>query len=79
MFVRILLSVGIAVLVWSAVARSSEAHGGKQVVRVQASDTLWSIARRHYGGDVREAIWRIEQANRLSGSGLRAGQTLVLP
>jgi nucleoid-associated protein YgaU len=79
MFVRILVIAGIAVLVWSAAARSSQAHGAKQVVTVQAYDTLWSIAQRHYGGDVREAVWRIERANSLSGADVRAGQKLVLP
>ena len=79
MFVRILLIAGIAVLVWSAVARTSEAHGAKQVVRVHAYDTLWSIAQQHYGGDVRDAIWRIQQANHLQGANVRVGQTLVLP
>jgi nucleoid-associated protein YgaU len=79
MFGRILLIVGIAVLVWSAVARSSEAHGAKQVVTVRLYDTLWSIAERHYGGDVRDAIWRIERANDLAGADVRAGQKLVLP
>ena len=79
MFVRVLLIAGIAVLVWSAVARSSEAHGARQVVMVREYDTLWSIAQRHYGGDVRDAIWRIERANHLSSAEIRAGQTLVLP
>ena len=79
MFARILLLAGIAVLVWSAVARSSEAHGAKQVVTVRPYDTLWSIAQRHYSGDVRDAIWRIEHANHLSGADVRAGQRLVLP
>jgi nucleoid-associated protein YgaU len=79
MFGRILLIAGIAVLVWSAVAHSSEAHGAKQVVTVRPYDTLWSIAQRHYGGDVREAVWRIERANSLSGADVRAGQKLVLP
>ena len=79
MFGRILLIAGIAVLVWSAVARSSEAHGAKQVVTVHPYDTLWSIAQRHYGGDVRDAIWRIERANHLSAADVRAGQRLVLP
>ena len=67
MFVRVLLIAGLAVLVWSAVARSSQAHGAKQVVTVRPYDTLWSIAQRHYGGDVRDAIWRIERANHLHG------------
>jgi len=79
MFGRILLIVGIAVLVWSAVARSSEAHGAKQVVTVRPYDTLWSIAQRHYAGDVRDAVWRIERANHLPGADVHAGQTLVLP
>ena len=79
MFVRILLIVGTAVLVWSVMARSSTAHGAKQVVTVRAYDTLWSIAEQHYGGDVRDAIWQIEKANRLPSADVRVGQKLVLP
>jgi nucleoid-associated protein YgaU len=79
MFVRILLIVGMAVLVWSAMARSSNAHGAKQVVTVRAYETLWSIAQQHYAGDVRDAIWQIEKANHLPGADVRVGQTLVLP
>jgi nucleoid-associated protein YgaU len=79
MFLRILTLVGIAVLVWSVAARSSQAHGAKQVVTVKPYDTLWSIAEQHYGGDVRAAIWRIERANHLAGADIRAGQRLVLP
>ena len=79
MFVRILIIVGIAVLVWSASARSTQAHGAKQVVTVRPYDSLWSIAQRHYGGDVRDAIWRIERANHLASADVRAGQQLVLP
>jgi nucleoid-associated protein YgaU len=79
MFVRIALIVGIAVLAWSAVARSSTAHGPKQVVTVRPYDTLWSIAEHRYGGDVRDGVWRIERANHLSGAGVAVGQKLVLP
>jgi nucleoid-associated protein YgaU len=79
MFVRIFILVGISVLVWSAVARSSQAHGAKQVVTVKPYDTLWSIAQRTYGGDPRAAVWRIEQANHLGGADIRVGQRLVLP
>ena len=69
-----------SVLVWSVVARSSQAHGPKQVVTVQPYDTLWSIAQGHYGGDVRDAIWRIEQANHLARRRrLQVGEQLVLP
>jgi nucleoid-associated protein YgaU len=79
MFVRSFLIVGIAVLVWSAYARPSGAHGTKQVYTVEAYDTLWAIAAAHYGGDVRDAVWRIQQRNGLPGTTLRPGQRLVLP
>lgn len=79
MFVRILLVVGIAVLVWSAMARSSTAHGAKQVVTVRPYETLWSIAQRHYAGDVRDGVWQIQKANHLRSADVRVGQQLVLP
>jgi hypothetical protein len=79
MFVRIALIVGIAVLAWSAVARSSNAHGPRQVVTVRPYQSLWTIAESHYGGDIRDAVWRIERANHLAGADVRVGQKLVLP
>ena len=79
MFVRIFIIVGIAVLAWSVMARSSNAHGAKQVVTVKPYETLWSIAQSHYGGDVRDGIWRIERANHLRSADVRVGQHLVLP
>jgi LysM repeat protein len=79
MFVRIFLIVGIAVLVWSAMARSSNAHGAKQVVTVHAYETLWSIAQQHYAGDVRDGVWQIQRANHLRSADVRVGQKLVLP
>lgn len=79
MFVRIFLILGIAVLVWSAYARPSGAHGTKQVYTVAVHDTLWGIAAAHYGGDPRDAVWRIQERNHLTGATLRPGQRLVLP
>jgi hypothetical protein len=79
MFVRIFLLAGLSVLVWSAVARSSQAHGSRQVITVRPYETLWSIAEHHYAGNVQAAIWRIEQMNHLKGADLRAGERLVLP
>jgi nucleoid-associated protein YgaU len=79
MFVRILLIAALALLVWSAVARPSGAHDHKTVYRVQAYDTLWTIATAHYGGDVRDAIWQIQATNHLSGAAIRPGEILVLP
>ena len=79
MFGRILILVGAAVLLWSIAARTSQAHGARQVVTVKPYDTLWSIAESHYGGDVRDAVWRIERANHLSGADISVGERLVLP
>jgi LysM repeat protein len=79
MFVRIILIVGIAVLVWSAMARSSTAHGAKQVVTVKPYETLWSIAQKHYAGDVRDGVWQIQRVNHLQSADVRVGQRLVLP
>ena len=79
MFARILMLVVASVLIWSIAARSSQAHGAKQVVTVKPYDTLWSIAESHYGGDVRDAIWRIERANHLHTAALQVGERLVLP
>ncbi|HAG58518.1 MAG TPA: hypothetical protein DCL83_03970 [Arthrobacter bacterium] len=79
MFVRIALIVGLAVLIWSTVARPSDATGPKRVYVVQAHDTLWSIASARYNGDVRDAIWRIQDRNRLASTTLTPGEKLVLP
>ena len=46
---------------------------------VQPGDTLWAIATAEYGGDPREAIWRIEQRNVLAGGTLVPGDVLTLP
>jgi LysM repeat protein len=79
MFVKLLAIAGAALLLWTVVARPSGAHGDKTVYRVQAYDTLWTIASEHYGGDVRQAIWEIQQANHLSGATIHPGERLVLP
>jgi hypothetical protein len=77
--IRIALMVGAALLVWSITARSSQAHGNRQVVTVRPYQTLWTIAASHYAGDVRDAVWRIERANHLAGADIAVGQKLILP
>jgi hypothetical protein len=79
MFVRIAVLVGLALLVWTVAARSSSAHGARQVVTVHRYETLWSIAQAHYAGDTRDAIWRIERANHLADATVVPGQKLLLP
>ena len=46
---------------------------------VKRYDTLWSIATSHYAGDPREAVWDIQERNRLSGAEITPGQVLRLP
>jgi LysM repeat protein len=80
MFVRIMfVTFLVMVLAWSVLARVSEGAGAGRPYRVQAGDTLWSIAARHYGGDPRQGVWAIQRENALGGSALTPGQVLVLP
>lgn len=79
LFIRIALVVGAALLVWSITARTSQAHGNRQVVTVRPYQTLWTIASAHYAGDVRDAVWRIERANHLAGADISVGEKLLLP
>jgi nucleoid-associated protein YgaU len=80
MFARFLLvAFLVTVLAWSVLARVSEGAGTGDSYRVRPGDTLWSIAVRHYGGDPRQGVWRLERENGLTGAALRPGQVLVLP
>jgi LysM repeat protein len=80
MFARVLLvTVVVTVLAWSVLARGSEGAGAGQPYRVKPGDTLWSIAVRHYGGDPRQGVWRLERENGLTGEALIPGQVLRLP
>jgi nucleoid-associated protein YgaU len=76
---HVLALAGAVLVVWSIAARPSGAHGPKTYYRVKPYDTLWSIAQSRYGGDVRNAVWQIQQANRLGGSGIAPGERLLLP
>jgi nucleoid-associated protein YgaU len=79
MFAKVIVLAASALVLWSVTARPSGAHGHKVTYRVQAYDTLWTIASAHYGGDVRSAVWQIQNANHLAGAGIRPGELLVLP
>jgi LysM repeat protein len=79
MFPRIVvLALAVAVLV-GYLARPSGGAGPESRYVVRPADTLWSIAARHYAGDPREAIWKLQQRNHLAGTTLSPGQVLVLP
>jgi LysM repeat protein len=79
MFVRLaILSLLIALVVGLA-ARPSGSAGQPVSYIVKPTDTLWSIAAKHYAGDPREGIWQLQQRNHLHGTTLVPGQRLVLP
>jgi nucleoid-associated protein YgaU len=79
MFVRLLLVSVVAVTVWALFARDSGAVGPERSYRVQAGDTLWSIAAASYGGDPREGVWKLRARNDLAGTMIAPGQLLRLP
>lgn len=79
MFGKVLLVAALALVAWAVVARASEGAGPGLRYTVRPGDTLWSIAASHYGGDPRDAIYRIDRRNHLDGSLLQPGQSLVLP
>jgi nucleoid-associated protein YgaU len=81
-FVSRLVLPGVALLlliVALGAARPSSGAAPEARYTVVRGDTLWEIAERHYGGDIREAVWRIEQRNELADASLQPGQVLILP
>ena len=60
-------------------ARSSISAGHEQTYVVRVGDTLWTIAASHYGGDPREAVWRLQDRNHLAGTLVTPGERLVVP
>jgi LysM repeat protein len=80
MFVRLVVILVVAAFAVGAVVRSSHGAGQPQVYVVRPADTLWSIAAGRYGGDPREGVWKVQQANHLAGGAVLApGQRLLLP
>jgi nucleoid-associated protein YgaU len=79
MFGKILLISALVLIAWAVVARASHGAGPEVHYIVEPGDTLWSIATAHYGGDPRDAIYRIDRRNHLGGSLIVPGQRLVLP
>jgi hypothetical protein len=78
-FGRIVIVVLVALLVWAVFARDTGAGSPPRYHRVQAGDSLWSIALAYYAGDPREGVWKLERRNGLQGTTIVPGQRLVLP
>jgi LysM repeat protein len=79
MFVKFIGVLLAGLVIWAAAAHSSSGAGKAVVYTVRPYDTLWSIATSHYGGDPRDAIYRLEERNGLASPVVRPGQKLVLP
>jgi LysM repeat protein len=79
MFPRLLILLLAVSLTVGIVARPSGGAGKPGVYVVKPADTLWSIATRHYAGDPREGIWKLQHRNHLNGTTLVPGQRLALP
>jgi LysM repeat protein len=78
MFVRIVIIAALAVVLWAALARSSDASGPEHRYVVRPTDTLWSIAATGYK-DPRKGVWEIRERNALKGTLIVPGQVLILP
>ena len=78
MFGRVLILVVVAIFLWAAFARSSDASGPEGRYVVRPHDTLWSIATMRYA-DPREGVWELRERNDLEGTTIVLGQVLVLP
>jgi nucleoid-associated protein YgaU len=79
MFAKTLLVILVLALAVAVTARTSDSAGPEQPYVVKPYDTLWSIATTHYAGDPREAVWQIQERNRMSGATITPGQLLQLP
>ena len=79
MFVKFLGVLLAGLVIWSIAAHASNSAGKARIYKVKRYDTLWSIATSHYGGDPRDAIYRLERRNGLTSAVVWPGQRLVLP
>lgn len=76
----ILLAVLALVIVFGLrSAPPSQGSSPHAVHVVEAGDSLWSIAERHYDGDPRRAVFHLQEANGLADADLEVGQVLILP
>ena len=75
----------IFVAVWAGVrvahaGTDASVYTGHKYV-VSSGDSLWGIAAREYGAgiDLRRAVYKIREVNRLDGSAVSPGDHLTLP
>ena len=78
MFAKVLVVLVLAALAVGVLVHSSQGAGPERTVVVRPTDTLWSIAARTYGGDVREGVWKLEQRNHLASATIYPGEVLTV-
>lgn len=83
MFASRLISLGVALALLLAVAlgaaRPSVGATPETRYVVEPGDSLWTIASEHFGGDPREGVWKLREANGLSEPTVRPGQVILVP
>jgi LysM repeat protein len=79
MFARLAIVLLVIAFAVGLAARPSGSAGKPVSYVVQPTDTLWAIAAKHYPGDPREGIWKLQKRNHLGSTTLVPGQRLVLP
>lgn len=79
MFAKVIILTALIGIVVAGIARPSQSAQHARHYVVRPGDSLWSIAASRYGGDTREAVWRLQQRNPQVAGGLQAGDMLTLP
>jgi LysM repeat protein len=83
MFGSRLIYIGVALALVIAVvlgaARPSVGATPETRYVVRPGDTLWSIAEARIGGDPREGVWQIRNANHLASATVYPGEVILVP
>jgi LysM repeat protein len=79
MFARVAVLLLVIAFAVGLLAHPSGGAGKPVRYVVKPTDTLWSIAVKHYAGDPREGVWKLQRRNQLTSTTLVPGQRLLLP
>ncbi len=66
---------------FAAKASGQESARELQAVQVASGDTLWTLVEEYYlyEGDIRKAIYEVQQINALEGGIIQPGQIIYIP
>lgn len=64
-------------------AKANAQNGNRQLmpIQVRSGDTLWALVDDNYDhqGDIRKAIYEVQQINNLNGGNIQPGQIIYIP